>query len=185
MLKFDILLEKNMTEKGYMLWKKLEEKIPNIWDRLSSSSKKYHKRDNGEVSTIEGHTLEMLVACIKLLSVFDVNPKTKEADILLISVVLHDSCKYGLDNPLDRKHTDQQHDHIIGDLINLSRNTFLKYFSNDEVSLLEEITRFHSGRWSTDWKGDNISWKKLNEKTLFVHFLDMASARNLLKIGEI
>ena len=181
MHKFDELLYNNMTERGLQFWKKLDEKIPNVWNRLSSSSKKYHKRDNGEVDTIEEHTYEMLYCCIKIMSIFDIQPKTKDCDLILISILLHDSCKYGLESPLERLHTEKTHDRIIGNLVNLSRNTFLKYFSNDEVYLIEGMTRFHSGRWSTDADND-FSFKKLDPKILLIHFLDMCSAKNILKI---
>jgi len=182
MLKFDRILLENMTEDGYKLWKKLEEKIPNIWNKLSSSSNKYHKKENGESDTIEDHTMEMIFSAIKLLSVFDIKPKTKDCDVILLGITLHDSCKYGLENPLERLHTVPNHGHLISDLINLSKNTFLKHFSNDEVLLLEEITRFHDGRWGNDWKNEDMSWKKLDSKILMVHFLDMASTNNLLKV---
>ena len=188
MLKFDKILEENMTLEGFRFWKKLEEKIPNvIWEKLSSSSKKYHQDENGYVNTIGEHTFDMIYAAIKLVSIFNIEIKTKDCDLLLISVLLHDSCKYGLENPSESLHTYRNHDRLIGDLIKLKQEAFFKYFSNDEVYLLEQITRFHTGRFSTDWIKGETTWKKMDPKTLFVHFLDMASSRNLLKIpkGEI
>jgi len=184
MIIFDQLLKENMTNDGYIFWKKLESKIPNIWNRLSSSSKKYHLNENGEVQSIGIHTYEMLYAAINSLSLLNVKIKTKESDLIILAIVLHDSAKYGIEDPLTRKHTDSKHDHIIGDLINLSRNTFMKYFTNEETNLLEEMVRYHSGRWSTDLKKSNIKFESLNIKTIFVHFLDMLSSRNLLKLPK-
>jgi len=181
---FDTLLHENMSEKGLELWKKLELRIPNIWMRLSSSSRKYHKDENGNVQTIEEHTYEMIFAACKLLSIFEVEPKTKEADIILLGIILHDSAKYGKEDPLYREHTCKNHDHIIGDMISLSKNTFLKYFDSNEVYLLEEMCRFHAGHWATNWVENETSFKKLDPKTLFIHFLDMFSTRNLIKIPK-
>jgi hypothetical protein len=136
------------------------------------------------VDTIEEHTEEMLYSCIELLSIFNIEPKTKDCDVIMLGICLHDACKYGVENPLERLHTDPNHGHLISDIINRSKDTFLKHFSNDEILLLEGITRFHDGRWGKDWKENEISWKKLDPKILMVHILDMCSARNLLKISN-
>lgn len=183
MLKFENLLFDNMSPKGFEFWKKLESKIPDIWKRSTSSTRKYHKKEDGSVPSIEEHTYEMLFAACKLLSVFEIESKTKEADVILLAIILHDSAKYGKEDPLSRIHTCNNHDHIIGDIILLSKNTFLKYFDSNEVLLLEEMCRFHSGRWSSDAPKD-FSFKNLDPKTFFLHLLDMFSSRNLIKITK-
>lgn len=184
MLKFDKLLEDNMTERGYKLWKALEERTPNIWERLSSSSKKYHKKENGKVDTIEEHTYEMVYACCKLFTLFGIEKKTKECDLLLLALVLHDSFKYGISDPLNTPHTKKDHDRIIGNTVKENSHVFMKYYSESEVLLLEEMVRFHSGKWSTDWVDGLTSFKRLDTKTFFIHLLDMLSTRNLIKIVD-
>ena len=43
------LLEKNMTEKGFKLWIGINNILPDIWDKPTASTLKYHKKLNGEV----------------------------------------------------------------------------------------------------------------------------------------
>jgi 23S rRNA maturation-related 3'-5' exoribonuclease YhaM len=180
MEKIDSLLEENLTEISFQLWKVLKEKIPYIWDRLSSSTGKYHRRKDGRVPSVGEHTWEMLIACIKLLSVFNVTSKTLDSDVLLFSVVLHDSWKYGIDNPLDRQYTDSTHDRLAANMIEKNKSVFLRVFSEDQFYLLEKCIRHHSGRWSSD--STNI--EDLQPEVFFVHILDMMSTNNLLLIGE-
>jgi len=180
--KIDELLEPNMTEISFRMWKALKEKIPDIRHRPSSSSGKYHRR-NGGVLSIYDHTYEMLVSCVKLFSIFDVTPKTKKADILLLSILLHDAFKYGIDNPFTAQHTEKTHDRLAANIINDNKSVFMRVFTEEEVNLLEQCLRFHSGRWSSD-ASNNFDFTKLPAEVLFVHLLDMLSSNNLLSVGE-
>lgn len=179
MEKIDKILEENLTEISFRLWKALKEKIPDIWSRSSSSTGKYHKRKNGTIPSIGEHTYEMLVSCIKLLSIFNLSSKTLDSDILLFSVVLHDSFKYNV-NGTDR-YTTNKHDQIIGDAIRDNKEVFMKVFSDEQVNLLEKLVRFHSGRWSSD-SARNFNLREHSPQILFIHILDMLSTNNLLAI---
>jgi hypothetical protein len=176
------LLENNMSERGFKLWKGIDQILPNIWNHTTSSTGKYHKKMNGEVPSISEHVYQMLYASVKTLSIFDIKPKTTEADKILLAVALHDSLKYG--EMGNRKHTDTTHDKLAGDMISSNKDTFLKLFNEDQVHTLEESVRFHSGRWSTDiLKNEKFDWNKSNLKmeTFFVHILDMFSAADLIQ----
>lgn len=178
---FNELLSENMTEEGFRFWKALEAKIPNIWDRLSSSSKRYHKKSDGRVNTILEHTYEMLYAGCKIMRLFGVEKKTKEADTLILGILLHDSLKYGTDSPLYVKYTTSKHDKLIADTIYSSKKTFLKLLTENQVDKLEQMTRYHSGMWSTD-ADKEFTFSKLNPETFFLHVLDMLSANDCLKV---
>ena len=177
------LLQDKMTDEGFRFWKALYEKIPPIWNRLSSSSKRYHHDDDGKTKTIGEHTFEMLNACSQTLRMFRINNKCKEGDLLLLSIFLHDAFKYGINDPLNTKHTTSKHDNIVGNTIFAGRNKFLKLFDDKQVALIEHITRYHSGIWSTD-VNSSFSLKSLDPEALFVHILDMLSANNCLKIPK-
>jgi hypothetical protein len=113
---------------------------------------------------------------------FDISPKTTDADKMLMAVALHDSLKYG--NMGTRKHTDTQHDKQAADMIASNKETFMKLLSEEQVYTLEEAVRFHSGRWSTDVpKNENFDWSKskLRMETFFVHMLDMLSTADLIQ----
>ncbi len=174
------LLEKNMTEKGFKLWKGIDSILPNIWDKDVSSTKKYHKKLNGDVPDIAEHVYHMLYAAVKLLKMFDVQPNTADGDKFLMALALHDSLKYG--NLGTRKHTDTMHDKEAADMISSNKATFLKLLSEEQFQVLEEAVRFHSGRWSTDVpKNREFNWKEFNSETFFVHILDMLSTQDLIQ----
>jgi len=180
--KIDELLEINMTDTSFRMWKALKEKIPDIRYRPSSSTGKYHRR-NGSVLSIYDHTYEMLICCIRLFSVFNVEIKTKKADILLFSILLHDAFKYGIDNPFSSQYTDKAHDRLAADIVNDNKSVFMRIFSEEEVNLLEQCLRYHSGRWSSD-AGTAFNFTGMPAEVFFVHILDMMSTNNLLDIGE-
>ena len=176
------LLEKNMTERGFKLWEGIDRILPNIWNKPTSSTGKYHKKLNGDIPDIAEHVYQMLFAAKKLLKIFDISPKTPDADKLLIAIALHDSLKYG--NLGTRKHTDTEHDKLAADMIASNSNTFKKLFSDDQLNTLEESVRFHSGQWSTDIpKNEKFNWSTsgLRMESFFVHMLDMLSTADLIQ----
>ena len=176
------LLEKNMTERGFKLWSGIDKILPNIWDKPTSSTGKYHKKLNGDVPDIAEHVYQMLYVTFKLFKMFAVNPKTPDADKLLMAVALHDCLKYGTMGT--RKHTDTEHDKQAADMIASNIDTFQKLLNKEQLQTLEEAVRFHSGRWSTDIpKNENFDWSKskLRKETFFVHVLDMLSTADLIQ----
>ena len=177
------LLQEHMTEEGFKFWKALEEKVPPIWERPSSSTGKYHKKDNGIVQTIADHTYEMLYVCEKCIKIFNIPDKTRESDVLYLGIILHDRFKFGIHNPLYAKHTDRNHDRIAANTVIYNKDKFSKILSENQIIKLEEMLRFHSGKWSSD-ATTNFSFKNLKPETLFVHILDMLSTNNLLKVGD-
>ena len=179
----DNILQEGMSETAFRFWKAMKEKIPPIWNRNSSATLKYHKKDDGHVATIAEHVYEMTYLCSKLMRIFDCEPKSKKADLLFLAVVLHDAFKYGLKDPEYSKNTYTKHDKVIGDTIVQNRNLFLKLFNEKDVDLLEECVRYHSGKWSTDAKNRQFSFNNLSPETFFIHILDMLSANNLTKIN--
>lgn len=177
----NIILKENMSERGYKLWIGIKKILPDIWNRPTSSSGKYHQKEDGSVPTNAHHTFEMLYASIPLLSIFNFKKKSSKYDMILFAISFHDSFKYG---PLSsRKHTDKTHDKQIGDIIIQNKSTFLKLLNEKEFYILEQMVRFHSGRWSTDVKNINeFTFENLYPETLFIHMLDMMSTHNLIKI---
>jgi hypothetical protein len=175
------LLEKNMTEKGFKLWLGINTLVTDIWNRPSSSTGKYHKKEGGRVPDIAEHTFEMLYNGLKILRMFDIKPNTSRCDAILFAIGLHDILKYGEHGEL--KHTTGQHDRLAGDLISGNFETFRKVMDDKDIVDMAEAARFHSGRWSTDIKDRNaFKWNNFNPETLFVHMLDMLSTGNCLKL---
>ena len=58
--KMNRVLKRNMTDTGYSFWSAVVQKIPDIWNRPTSSTLKHHKKDDGRVPSVAEHTYEML-----------------------------------------------------------------------------------------------------------------------------
>ena len=174
------LLEEHMTEKGFKLWNGIIKIIPDIWDKPSSSTGKYHKKMNGDVPTIAEHTYHMTYSAVKLFRMFSINSKTTDADKMLYATTLHDCLKYGTLG--SRKHTDYKHDKEAADMVASNKNTFTKVLTEEQFYTLEEAIRFHSGQWSTDVpKNETFKFSDYNPETMFLHMLDMMSTADLIQ----
>jgi hypothetical protein len=178
--KIENILQENLTEKSFKLWKGIDSILPDIWNKLTSSTKKHHKKMNGEVPSIAEHVYHMLYAATKILRLFAIENKTLDSDKILLAIALHDCLKYGQHGT--RKYTDNAHDKEAGDLIASNESTFRKLFDDKQFQTLEEAVRFHSGRWSTDAPlGRVFDWKEYNIETFFVHMLDMLDTADLIQ----
>lgn len=175
------LLKDNMTERCFKLWEAIDKRIPDSWEKSTSSTGKHHKKLNGEIPNQAEHVYHLLYATIKLFRMFDIESKTSDADKLLLAAALHDSLKYGQNG--QRKYTDNGHDKAAADfIISQNKDTFLKILTEEQFYILEEAVRFHSGRWSTDVpKNKKFTFKDYNPETFFLHILDMMSTNDLIQ----
>jgi len=174
------LLKENMTEKSFKLWSGIDKHLPDIWSKLTASTRKYHRKLNGEVQNIAEHTYDMLFSAVKICRLFGINLKTTDFDKILFAIVLHDSLKYGTLG--SRRHTDNKHDKYAADMISENKKIFEKILSEEQFYIMEEAVRFHSGRWSTDVpKNKDFSFKDYNPETQLVHTLDMMSSADLIQ----
>lgn len=178
--KIEKIVQENVTSRCFKLWKEIDKRLPNVWEKPTSSTGKYHKKLNGRVPSQAEHVYEMLYAASKLLSVFNIEKKTPEADKIFLAILLHDCLKYGVLGT--RKHTDNSHDKLAADMICQNKDTFLKILNEQQFEVLTEMVRFHSGRWSTDVTTDQqFSFSNKSPETLFIHLLDMMSAADLIQ----
>lgn len=179
--KINFLAEAHLTENGYNLFQLVNSKLPNIWDRYSSSTMKYHKKTDGSVPTIAEHTYEMLNAAIKILPMFGTPLKSTKNDVVLMAIIFHDGLKYGPKgtNP----HTTRNHDQEMANLVVKNKKLFLKHFSEVEFDIFQTCIRFHSGRWSPDAKKleTPFSFDLFYPEVMFVHTFDMLSTKDCLK----
>lgn len=174
------LLENNMTEKAFALWKGIHSRLPDAWSKSTSSTGKYHKKHNGDIPIQAEHVYHMLFSTVKLFRMFSITTKTTEADKLLFAVALHDSLKYG--ELGTRKHTDKAHDKNAADMVSQNKETFQKILTEEQFFVMEEAIRFHSGQWSTDVpKNTKFTFHDYNPETLFIHMLDMMSTADLIQ----
>jgi len=174
------LLKNNMTEKGLNLFRGIAQLVPDVWNKPTSSTGKYHKKKNGDVPTQAEHVYHMLYSAVKLFKMFNISKKTSDADKILLAIALHDTLKYGTLGT--RKHTDNQHDRAAADMIAQNKATFMKILTEEQFCTLEEMVRFHSGQWSTDVvKSQPFSFKNYKPEAMFIHMLDMMSTADLIQ----
>jgi 23S rRNA maturation-related 3'-5' exoribonuclease YhaM len=174
--KINKVLKKNLTQKSFELWEGVSERISNkCWDKPTSSTGKYHQKEDGRVPSVAEHTWEMIYSADKIIHMFE---GVINKDVIFLSIALHDSYKYGLVKTCTS--TESRHDHITAEIVKLNRKIYMEALSEYDVSLLEKAIRFHSGRWSTD--ADKNMYNKFTPEVLFLHTLDMLSSKNLLKV---
>jgi hypothetical protein len=176
--KIDDLAKQSLTPKGYELFSFVNSKLPDIWNRSSSSSMKYHKKADGSVPTIAEHSFEMFQAAVKTIQMWGNETISKRNDAFLMAIILHDSLKYG---PTGKNpHTTRNHDQQLADLFFNKKEIFLKHFNEEEFDLFIACIRFHSGRWSKDAKGIKNFLHEVSPEVVIVHFLDMVSTKDCL-----
>ena len=174
------LLEKCLSKRAFDLWNQLNGLFPNIWDLPTSSTGKYHQKKDGRVPSCAEHVYEMLYAASQLVRMFNINKKTPDCDMVLLAVVWHDAFKYGKFGTA--KHTDKQHDRIMGDVISENESALKEIFNDDQIKILELMIRFHSGRWSSNHDDVNkFDFNEFPQYILFIHMLDMLSTADCLK----
>jgi hypothetical protein len=173
------LAQKHMTPEGFDLLMKIEGRMPDIWDKPSSSTGKYHKKADGKVPSIAHHTYEMLYAGTKVIRMFGGKLISKQNDAIVMSIVLHDIQKYGPKGNMP--HTNNYHDKSMADLLEKNRKVLMKHFSDLETELVLMGVRYHSGRWSKSvanmHKFDFADYPPI---VMFVHMLDMMSTADVL-----
>jgi hypothetical protein len=170
-LEIERFLRAHLSKSAYEYWKFVNTEIPPCFHLASSSSGKYHKGSTNVVNTIGEHTLEMLQAAYSCgLRIFNLQPGDLKADIILLAIALHDRCKRGRMN--DQVHTTNDHETIIADFI---QETSMDWFDVEHRYMLEDMVRWHSGRWAPANPNRNTepNW---NKYSLFIHTLDMMSA---------
>jgi len=171
------IAKEHMTEN---LWKGIDQRMPSIWHKSTSSTGKWHKKKNGEVPDCAEHVYHMLYTAVKIFRLFSIEKQTTDADKIIIAILLHDALKYGMLG--NNMHTCYSHDKDAADMVSQNKGTFLKLFTEEQFVVMEEAIRFHSGQWSTDAKYElEFSFANYNPETLFVHMLDMMSAADLIQ----
>lgn len=179
-----ILAQHHMTEGGYDLLVKVEGKMPDIWDRPSSSTGKYHKKADGSVPSIAHHTYEMLYAGTKIIRMFGGKAKSSINDAFIMAIILHDIRKYGKTgkNP----HTTKTHDKDMANLLEKNRKYLTKHFSDYETEVMISGVRYHSGRWSPDVPNmHEFDFGNYHPIVMFVHTLDMMSTADVLQFPQV
>lgn len=178
--KIDKILEKNLKPDTFKFWLQLKERISNkCWDRQSSSTGKYHKKEDGRNPTVAEHTWEMIYCADRIINMFD---GLINKEVIFLSIVLHDSYKYGLCKTC--QYTEEKHGEIIAETINLNKKVYRPFLTEDEIDSLIHAVKYHDGKFSSIARKNKFDKTFLTPEMMFLHFLDMMSSRNLIKVIE-
>ena len=178
------LAQHHMTPEGYDLLILIEGKMPDIWDKPSSSTGKYHKKADGSVPSIAHHTYEMLYAGAKIIRMFGGSLRSKQNDAILMAIILHDIQKYGPKgtNP----HTTPNHDKTMADLLNKNIKRLMTHFDEKDALVVINGVRYHSGRWSKSVPNMNaFDFSDYHPVVMFIHTLDMMSTADVLQFPYV
>ena len=177
--KINEILKRQLTQKSYDLWIGICENISNnCWNNYTSSTKKYHLKEDGRCPTVAEHSYELVYAADKIIHMFE---EMFNKDVIFLACALHDIYKYGLVKSCP--HTESKHDQIIGDIVKRNKKIFLQALSEIDIILLEEAVRFHMGRFGSQ-VDKNFNYSNYSPLVLFLSTLDMLSSQNVLKIIE-
>jgi hypothetical protein len=180
MEKSEVILKRNLSENAFGLWEVLKERNSNpCWEKSTSSTNKYHKKQDGRVPSVIEHTYEMLYSADKIISMFE---GIINKDVIFFSIILHDFYKYGLCKTC--QWTEVKHGEITAEKIKSNKKAFLRVLSEDEFNILEDAVKYHDGRWSPVAISNNFNRSFFTPELLFLHTLDMFSSRNLIKVIE-
>ena len=175
------LAEEYLTEKGYKMLKIIVLHLPDIWDKDTSSTGKYHKRLDGSLPSIADHTKEMLEAGVKCIGMFteDRNLRNSYTDAVFTAIILHDALKYGPEGKYF--HTVVNHHNQIYDFLLEHKKFIQKYYSESEFDLILVMVRMHNGRWSIKKaERPNFCFSQYPPEVLFIATLDMLSTQSYL-----
>ena len=158
--------------------------VENMFDyvfiKSASSSGRYHPMsdlgDGGLLRHIKGvfylgYDMLKLEQNIPLYSL-------REQDMILISLILHDSWKYG-NNEEEKKHTIAEHPLLASAWVKQD-NIFNDIISQEDRNFIGDCIASHSGQWNTNKKKEEILPKPQTLSQQFVHLCDYIASRRYL-----
>ncbi len=99
-----------------------------------------------------------------------------EKDLILLSIIMHDSVKRG-DN---EKYTRVDHPLLAAKLIEDNKDKLT--LTNDELDLVEKMISSHMGQWNKDFDGNEVLPKPQTKYERIVHLCDLLSSKKFLDV---
>ena len=160
--------------------KKLIDLIPDYFYEVpASSTGKYHPA----FAQGDGGLLRHTKAAVRIAyEIFADNFLCKdytdiEKDLVIIALIMHDSCKYGL---VKGKYTLVNHPMIAAKLIRDNKDKLT--FTLDELDLLCGMVEAHMGPYNKDFNGNVMMPLPKNKYEKFVHMCDLLASKKFLDV---
>lgn len=161
--------------------RKLATLLPDYFYHVAASSTgKYHPA----FSLGEGGLLRHTKVAVRFAKTLLENPcfgdkyTSKEKDLMIIAIMLHDGLKHGL---TEEKYTRADHPLLAANFV--LENGETAGFTKEETEFISECIKSHMGPWNTDYyTKEEILPKPKNKYQNFVHMCDYLSSKKFLDI---
>ncbi len=174
-------------EIGYIKNPKYKENIKILIELLpdyffevpASSTGKYHPSYALGDGGLLRHTKAACLIARELLNnpVFKVKFTSDEQDLIIMSLIMHDGLKSGLEK---QKYTQFDHPLLVSNYI--EDNKELLTLSDSEVAMMRNMIESHMGAWNKDYNGNEILPLPVNKYQKFVHMCDFLASRKFLEV---
>lgn len=174
------------TELGYIKNSKYIENIKIILQMLpdyffkipASSTGKYHPSFTlGDGGLVRHTKVAVKIAYTLLQSKTTNNFSDNEKDLIIISLILHDSFKSGFP---EEKYCRVDHPLIV---VNFLRNNKDKFtLADDELNYICDCIKTHMGEFNTDYQGNVVLPLPKTRQQRFVHMCDLLASRKFLNV---
>lgn len=161
------------SEVRYITELALEAVEPQFFQAAASSSGKYHPKFALGKGGLVRHTKVAVKFAVDLFRLY--NFSEIEKDLIISALILHDTCKSGLN--WDSDHTVTEHPLLVEQL-------YSSEVENRQV-IWEEINNLiksHMGKWNTDREGNEVLPIPTTRTQKFVHLCDYLASRKWINV---
>ena len=163
---------------------KLIELIPDYFFTVAASSTgKYHPAFSLGDGGLLRHTKVAVKIAYDLLQdkIFGDKYTDNEKDLMLISIILHDSIKHGFE---DSKYTKVEHPILAANFV--KDNQDQTEFTDEEINFISNCIISHMGPWNTDYlTHEEILPLPKTKYQNFVHMCDYLASRKYLNVNFV
>ncbi len=156
----------------------LKEVPEYFWTIPASSTGKYHSPICRDKCGLIKHTKMCIRFAVEIMNLEMMKFTNHEKDIIISSLILHDSTKHGLNH---NKYSDAKHPLIIVKFIKKNDN-LNSILDNKTLSIILGCLRSHMGEFNKDYKTKKEILPKPNNRIeRMVHLCDILGSRPFIK----
>ncbi len=145
----------------------------------ASSTGKYHPEYASGERGLLRHTKAVVRLGYEILSTetFGDNYTSDQKDLMIVSMLLHDSIKHGINHD---KYVKFEHPLLACEYID--NNSSKTELTETELFYIKEGIKTHMGQWNVDYKGNEVLPKPQNGMQRIIHLADLLASKKFIKI---
>ena len=154
--------------------------LPEYWfSEAASSTGKYHPEYALGNGGLLRHSKAAMRIGYELLNDPAIGDKytTKEKDLMLMSLLVHDGLKLGLPQ---EKYTRFDHPILMGKFIIDNKDKI--GLNEEDANFMNDVIKTHMGPWTTDYNGNEVLEKPKTKYQNFVHMCDYLASRKCILV---